>query len=102
MGRMPLAIVALALCSCSIDPKDLCMSAIDAEYATGKYGKPDDGERFSLRYEVETTPGKTHTYYVEIHDFAGYWFDGWKVDFTAPADYDATYLGRFQPIYRPV
>ena len=94
--------LALALCSCSATPKEGCMSAIDAEYATGKYGRIDDGEWFGIGYEIEATAGKTASFYVEIHNVSGFWFDGWKVDFTAPARYDALYLGRFEPKYRPV
>ena len=94
--------LALALCSCSANPKVDCMSAVDAKYATGKYGKLEDGQWFGLRYEIETTSGKTATFYVEIHNVSEFWFDGWRVDFTAPATYETLYLGRFEPKYRPV
>lgn len=102
MGRMALAMVALALCSCPMDPKCDCMSAVEAEYATGRYGRLDEGEWFGVRYEIETHSGKTASFYVEVHNVAGHWFDGWKVDFTAPADYETLYLGRFLPTYRPI
>ena len=102
MVRMRLAIMALALCSCSANPKYDCMSAVGAKYATGKYGKLVDGEWFGLRCEIEATPGKTASFYVEVHNVADHWFDGWRVDFTAPAEYEALYLGRFLPTYRPI
>lgn len=99
MRRVAILAVAALLCGCSIDPKDV---SLDRILDDPRYSGLVDGEWFTLRYEVETTPGKTHTYYVEIHDFAGYWFDGWKVDFTAPAEYETLYLGRFEPKYRPI